>query len=75
MARLNPNPRLEKLKEFRRQGDRAPNDRGAGFTWYCRNSNGALRSHWRCRRWLYEHDETLTFSTFSHRHAAGWVLW
>lgn len=73
--RLNPNPRLEKLKDFRRQSDVVCHvyEANSGIRSYFNNRRErTLRQQWRLACWDIEADH---ITRFSHRHSALWDLY
>lgn len=72
LLRLNPNPRIEKLKDYRNSTSRK---------WWCRcdpwffsYANRQNRKRWRQNRWQYEYNEQLSFSSYNPRHQVLWDL-
>jgi hypothetical protein len=75
--RLNPNPRLEKLKDFRCNSDLTY--RWFSFSpgtrhWACNYRERVLRREWRDNRWRLDEREDLTMTRFNHKHRAMWDL-
>jgi hypothetical protein len=75
--RTNPNPRIEKLKDYRNHGIKSWKmthhpDCTNEFRKIAWRAN---RRSWRSRKWNYEWDDTLTFSTFNPRHNVLWEIW
>lgn len=73
--RLNPNPRLEKLKDFRRNSDLINHiyKANAGTRQWANNRRERrLRAEWMTHRWDLERDWP---TRFSHRKSALWDLY
>jgi len=75
MARLNPNPRIEKRKDFRNRrhllwGCIQP---GIGARrWASKEYEHRLRRQWRDGRW--NDSESVSPTRFTHRHSALWDI-
>ena len=72
--RLNPNPRREKLKDFRCQSDRIAQIYEANphvRQWANNRRERIQRRDWRDRRW----DDREWPIRFNHRHSALWDLY
>jgi hypothetical protein len=75
--RLNPNPRLEKLKDWRSSNIHITYYHmfGPGLRrWACNRRERTFRREWRDNRWELDRREDLTMTRFSHRHCALWDL-
>ena len=75
--RLNRNPRLEKLKDWRNEEVHITYYHmfGPGLRrWACNARERRLRADWRNNRWNLDEREDLTVPRFSHRHTALWDL-
>lgn len=73
--RLNPNPRLEKLRDFRRQSDRIGHiyEANPGIRrYFCNRRERMERAEWRNHRWDTEREWPLRFS---HRKSALWDIY
>ena len=73
--RLNPNPRLEKLKDYRRQSDRICHiyEANPGVRAWANNARERrVRQEWRGHKWDLDREWPLTFS---HRYSALWDLY
>jgi len=73
--RLNPNPRLEKLKDFRCQSDRIAHIYEANphvRQWANNIRERRLRAEWMTHRWDLDRDWPIRFT---HRHSALWDLY
>ena len=77
MCRVNPNPKIEKLKDFRKGrgvGTSYWENNSPAIGWFCSYKNRALRHHWKQHKWEWEYNEILTFSSYNPRHQVLWDI-
>lgn len=73
--RLNPNPKYEKMKDFRKSyGNSRWCGRSTITQWCSRKANHAYRQKWKQRRWFYEYYEDVEITKYTSRHQVLWDL-
>jgi hypothetical protein len=74
LLRVNPNPKIEKLKDFRNSDHPMWYRTPRVVKYFTAIENRKVRKIWKQRRWEYQYNDQLSFSTYNSRHQVLWDL-